>query len=44
MTCGQKEIISVENYPQSDLAYKGIDSCGAQVLQVIDENPFEPFR
>lgn len=40
MTCGVKEIIAVENYPQSDLAYKGIDTYGQEALKVIDENPF----
>ena len=43
MTLGSKEIIMVENYPQSDLAYKGIDSYGEEALKIIDENPFEPF-
>lgn len=34
----------VENYPQSGLAYKGIDSYGEEALKVIDENPYEPFQ
>jgi hypothetical protein len=44
MTSSVKEIIMVENYPQSDLAYKSIDSYGAEALKVIDENTFENLR
>jgi histidinol dehydrogenase len=44
ITRSTKEIIIVESYPQSDLAYKSIDSYAAEAIKVIYENPFENFK
>lgn len=44
MTSAHKQVIMVENYPLSDLAFKSIESHGAEALKIIEESSFLQFR